>query len=166
MPYCDARGIANAFITLAEDEDRLLTPMQLQKLAFFAQGFSLAIRDGVELFEQNVEAWEWGPVVRDIYSGLRRYGADGVDGRIHEYEWRQYAMERGPVVRARMDNDDRSIVKGVYDTYGHLSGGELSELTHRIGTPWQKTYRAGVKGVVIPNSLMQEFFSERANRQV
>ena len=47
-----------------------ITAMKLQKLVFYSQAWSLAWHHG-PLFEEPVEAWREGPVVRDLWEGHR-----------------------------------------------------------------------------------------------
>lgn len=88
--------------------------MQLQKLLYFSQGWALAWR-GRGLFSGEFEAWVGGPVDGDV--------------------WRANQERRLPTV-VTMDDDDRIVVDAVVGYYGHLSGREMSDLTHADGTPW------------------------------
>ena len=56
-------AIANEFIrrSLAAPEIEL-TQMKLQKLVYFAHGWNLVASDGDPLVEDEVQAWDYGPV--------------------------------------------------------------------------------------------------------
>ena len=43
-----------------------ISNMKLQKLVYYAQGFALAIT-GKPLFQEDIEAWEHGPVAPALY---------------------------------------------------------------------------------------------------
>src|SRR5271154_4906780 len=77
MAY-NAKQIATEFIQLANADGKKLTPMQLQKLVYFAYGWYLAIT-GERLIDERVEAWQWGPVIPSLYSAFREYGSDPID---------------------------------------------------------------------------------------
>ncbi|MDR3231470.1 MAG: DUF4065 domain-containing protein [Synergistaceae bacterium] len=49
-----------------------IDPMKLQKLLFYCQGYSLALT-GEPLFEDPIEAWQYGPVVRKVYKRYQKY---------------------------------------------------------------------------------------------
>ncbi|SFU79760.1 hypothetical protein SAMN05216339_1141 [Nitrosomonas eutropha] len=51
--------------------------MQLQKLVFITQGFSLAIF-GALLHMHNTHTWQWEPVIPKLYKSLQKYGSDFV----------------------------------------------------------------------------------------
>ena len=68
MTY-DVRAVANFFLDQAQEEGQKLDHMKLQKLAYIAHGWHLAIT-GEPLFHERVEAWPYGPVIPDLYHEL------------------------------------------------------------------------------------------------
>ena len=50
-----------------------LTNLKLQKLLYFAQAKHLKVA-GEPLFSDDIEAWKYGPVVRDVYNWLKDCG--------------------------------------------------------------------------------------------
>ena len=67
----DARDVARflvqpGYCAESPEESIQLCPMRLQKLLYYCQGWCLALL-GKPLFHQEIEAWENGPVVRDVY---------------------------------------------------------------------------------------------------
>ena len=55
------------------------------------------------------------------------------------------------------DENDKKIVQIVWNMYGKFSPGELVDLTHKNGTPWDLTYRPNSNNV-IPNELIKEYY--------
>ena len=53
----------------AEEFD--VTPLKLQKLLYYCQGYALAFT-GKPLFLEPIEAWRFGPVVNNIKAGISR----------------------------------------------------------------------------------------------
>ena len=66
----DARSVANYLIQRTLDGKKWLTPLQVIKMVYYCQGWSLALFDK-KLFGQDIEAWEFGPVVPDVYHKLK-----------------------------------------------------------------------------------------------
>ena len=136
----DARIIANRFLELAKAQGRSLTPMQVVKLVYIAHGWMLGLNDR-PLIAQPVEAWRYGPVVRDVYNGVRNYG-------------------RAPVVNpifspsGDLDYYEDDMVNQVFKIYGHMDGISLSNITHMPDTPWAQTYKQGEFGSIISNDLI------------
>ncbi len=68
----DAKTLARYLLFLASEQMRGLqseaseafdvTPLKLQKLLYYCQGYALALT-GKPLFPEPVEAWRYGPVV-------------------------------------------------------------------------------------------------------
>jgi uncharacterized phage-associated protein len=117
--------------------------LKLQKLAYYAQGFSLALRDR-ELFRSPLEAWDRGPVVRDIYRVYR-------DGR------------KSIAVPADFDVDDylpetRELLDAVLETYGKLPASRLGGMTHSE-PPWQEAYDVR-RNTPLSLPTMKHYFDE------
>ena len=49
-----------------------MDPMKLQKLLYYCQGYSLGLT-GKPLFNDHIEAWKYGPVVRKVYQEYKQY---------------------------------------------------------------------------------------------
>ena len=56
-----------AYILAKQDDDSgdLISNLKLQKLAYYAQGFCLAMH-GRPLFPEAIKAWKHGPVVSEL----------------------------------------------------------------------------------------------------
>jgi uncharacterized phage-associated protein len=117
----DVLDVAAAIVDVASatgDDD--LTTMKLQKLVYYVQAWHLADH-GTPLFDEPIEAWPEGPVVRRLWQHHR--GAR----RVHGFRFGS-ADQLSP--------EDRALVEEVVDRYGRLSGDALSELTH-AERPWK-----------------------------
>ncbi|MFJ6171706.1 Panacea domain-containing protein [Curtobacterium sp. NPDC092190] len=129
--------------------DRGISTMKLQKLCYFAQGWSLGLRE-VPLFPDDFEAWRNGPVCYALFDGHR--------GQFTVKNWSRGSSEA-------LGHQEAIIVDAVVSNYGSLSGLELSELTHRSGTPWaQVRLENGVpdrasSSIKIPQADMRKYFS-------
>ena len=147
----DARVVANRFLDLAREQGKQLTSMQLLKLVYIAHGWTLGLT-GRPLIAQPVEAWQYGPVVRDVYNGVRNFGRSPVQAPI-----------RAPLGEA-LDAAEDNMVCQVFNLYGAMSGIALSNITHMPETPWAQTYRHGSFGTVIPNDLIAAHY-QRLSRE-
>ncbi len=143
----DARAVANVMIEKGKKDGNPLTPLQIIKLTYLCQAWMLAMFDR-EMFRQEIQAWEHGPVIPDVYHSVKRYGAKPVKRRI------------GYVSPENFDNEEMHILNEVYDAYGHWTGFQLSAHTHQPGTPWYETKRKQPLGrsEVIPRDVIQEHY--------
>ena len=139
-----SHAVANEFIRLAQEQDKQLTNMQLQKLVFIAQGYFLAIHNEL-LHYHNAHAWQWGPVIPKLYKSLQKYGSN--------------------IVTEMLDSEDQiisgsreaEIIKAVFENYGHYTGGQLSTLTHRPRTPWSETWERKKFDVIDPQIIKKHY---------
>lgn len=152
MPY-DSRQVANAFLELAEKSQTKVTNMQLQKLVFLAQGFSLALRDE-PLTYHNIHAWQWGPVLPKLYKACKQYGNMPIQEKL------SVPPEAGFEIPP--DSIDHAIIRGVWESYGHWTGGQLSALTHEAGSPWDVTWKTSPYGI-IDVGVMQDFYKAQTD---
>lgn len=156
--------IANEFIRRAKADGRALTQMQLQKLVYIAHGWTLAIT-GRPLTYDEPEAWEYGPVYKELRRALRSYGRDGVSREIRKGEYSPgiFAGDADATAVASLAADEVNIVDRVYRDYGNFHAFQLSALTHKAGTPWSRVYDGGSgKFDEIPAPLIREHFVELA----
>ena len=143
----DARAVANVMIERGIKDGHPLTPLQIIKLTYLCQAWMLAMFDR-EIFRQDIQAWEHGPVIPDVYHSVKRYGAKPVKKRI------------GHVSPEHFDSEEIHILNEVYDVYGQWTGFQLSALTHQPGTPWYGTKQRQPLGrkEVIPRDVIQEHY--------
>lgn len=151
-----AESVANAFLDSARRDGKFLTNMQLQKLVYIAHGYSLA-KLGKPLFHNNIHAFEWGPVIPNLYKTLRQYGAGEVTNYVPTGE--------APIAA---ESDEMEIINEVWHDYKEFSGLALSDLTHRQGSPWSETWRTNQFGVIsdelIAEYYRQDFYERFANQ--
>ena len=145
----DARSVANEIIRHAQEEEKSVTPLQVKKLVYYCHAWMLGLY-GQPLLRQPIEAWQYGPVVRDIYVSLYRYGSNPIEREIDQPDEKYTELET-------------DLISQVWEKYGHLTGFQLSERTHRIGTPWYKVWHRRwhtrwARKPTIPNKLIREYY--------
>ncbi|UDL90759.1 DUF4065 domain-containing protein [Mesorhizobium sp. PAMC28654] len=123
-------AFANEFILLAEPYG--VEHMKLQKLVYISYGWWLSVHDEPVLNEQP-EVWRHGPVFPSLYRLLREHGSAAV---CHP---QRSIFNRQPDRIDNTDEDVLSLVRWVWGKYRHMSGFQLSDLTHKEGSPWQIT---------------------------
>ena len=100
-----------------------ISPMKLQKLLYYAQGVHLAIT-GEPLFDDPIEAWTHGPVIRSIYQKYKEFGSNGITKDGYEL--------------FEIDKETASILEQVYEVFGQFSAWKLRNMTHEE-LPWKTT---------------------------
>ena len=137
---CTVYEVADYFLRIPEDDaGDAISPMKLQKLLYYAQGFSLALLNH-PLFEEDFEAWTYGPVIPTVYAKYKQYGNNAIP-RPESFD------------RAVFTDEEIRLLDEVYDAFGQYSAWALSELTHKT-PPWRDTPPTGV----ISKKAMSEYF--------
>lgn len=72
-----ALRVAEYIIHEAQKREKPVTNTKLQKLLYFTQGVYLAKYNKLA-FKDNIIAWKYGPVVKDIYYKYSLYGAEPI----------------------------------------------------------------------------------------
>ena len=139
--------IANQLLLYsAENGGELMTNMKLQKMLYYQQGFHLAYF-GTPLFEEDIEAWMYGPVVPLMYEHYKANGRNGIEpDRGMEFNFEQ--------------KKELALFNEVCRVYGAYSAIGLMNMTHEE-MPWKSTPTGEGAGHVIPKEKMQSFFKKR-----
>ena len=125
-----------------------MSTMKLQKLVYYSQAWSLVFDDR-KLFDDDIEAWANGPVVRRLFKAHQ--GVYMVD---------ESFCNCGN--SANLDAAARATIDEVLRAYGGLSANDLIALTHSE-RPWlearEGTPEFAASNAVINTDTMQEYYS-------
>lgn len=123
-----------------------ITSMKLQKLVYYSQAWSL-VWDERPLFDEPIEAWAGGPVVRELFN-------------VHQGEFMVGEEPRGDP--ENLDQDAIDTIDAILRTYSDKTGKWLSDLTHSE-KPWQDARVGlpdGARGTrEITHAAMANFYS-------
>jgi uncharacterized phage-associated protein len=120
-----ARDVARYFLTLSEpDEGDFITNLKLQKLCYYAQGFSLVLLGG-PIFREDLVVWAHGPVVESLYHEYKEHGHQGIPVPLDFDVTVFTASEKG-------------LLDDVWNAYGQFSAWKLRNMTH-VEPPWVNT---------------------------
>lgn len=165
-----AAAVANAFLDI-QDQDPgdfpRIDQMKLQKLVYYAHAWWLAYR-GEPLFDDDVEAWPWGPVVRSIYGDFASFGRDAITGRRAREFVRSGQNPLDFQIRFPPSPPPEvfQFLQSVWQGHKHLTGIQLSNATHAAGEPWtimRDQYRSLDSKPKIPNELIEAVFKKKRN---
>ncbi|KAA6405409.1 Panacea domain-containing protein [Candidatus Tokpelaia sp.] len=149
MTTVSSQTVANAFISLAKQRNKMLTPMQVLKLVYLAHGWTLGYT-GKPLIHDKIEAWKYGPVVPALYETIRAYRSAPIP----------YPVPAPP--DEQLSDEQSDMIRRVYNTYENMDGIQLSNLTHQQNTPWDKIYNQGTGDWAgIPDTLIKEFYQKK-----
>lgn len=128
----DAVEVAWKMLKVAKEKNIPLSNLQLQKLVYIANGYMLGWKNK-SLCIQPMEAWEYGPVIGDVYHTFKNNGKDVIP------------VNTDIVTALDNDKDAEYIISGVLDNYGKKSAPELVNLTHQEDSPWTEVWEREAK---------------------
>jgi uncharacterized phage-associated protein len=141
------------FLSSRDSEPLPITHMQLQKLLYYIQGWSLGLH-AEPAFVGRMEAWQHGPVVTDVYSRFADFRAEAIK------------PSEGRDIDAITPRERRHI-DAVWNTYNGFSASRLREMTHRE-RPWldaRRGLRVSDQGhAEITHESLREYFADQARR--
>ncbi len=73
-----AIDIARYIICFANEKEIAITNLRLQKLLYYAQAWYL-VNFGKPLFEEKIEAWQFGPVIPAVYDEFKSFGRHPIE---------------------------------------------------------------------------------------
>lgn len=146
----DVRAIANWFIKRGRTEGGPISKVWTNKLTYLA--YEIGIKEfNVVLTPARAEAWNFGPVFREIYS------------QYDEVTQRGYLQRFSIVGRKKVDavaefsDIDLQILEHAWNRYSQMGASQLTKLTHADGSAWKVVWDLGGElnpGMVIEPSVI------------
>lgn len=126
---------------VAEGRGRI-TNLSLQKALYLAQLF-WAGEKKVPLFDDDFEAWDYGPVVKTVYHKFKVYGSSPIKVTFNS---------------EIKDTEIKEHLKAITSFAAEQSPFRLVELTHQKNGAWDKAYRPGESHIIIPfEEILREY---------
>ena len=135
--------IADRFLQLGSLDQKEFTVQALLKLVYIAHGWMLGVY-GERLIFEDVEAWEHGSVITNLYKEVKHY-RDQPDATLNIQS------------KVIFSPEENNMIKQVYSNYSSFSGLELSMITNTKVTPWYITRMHSQK--IIPINLLKEYYN-------
>lgn len=157
----DPREIANFVLDVAHDMGRTTTNLGLNKIVYFLHGVYLTRRNE-PLVDAKIEAWEYGPVFREIYHACK----DSKNGPILS-KVRKKDFETGEVKEYSYSftDQDAEMLRKLAESYLKIAPGKLVNMSHVEDGPWYAAWhhQGNVNpGMEITNDAIRQHFVESA----
>lgn len=114
-------------------------------MLYFAQAYYLS-KIGKPLFSDNIEAWEYGPVVPDVY---RKFRSNGSNPIICEED------------KSSLADEDKETLKKIWGTFGGYSASKLVDIAH-AHTPWKEANKSASQ--IISHKAIKEYYAPLLNK--
>lgn len=129
-----------------------ITHLKLQKLLYYAQGISLGMYDK-PLFDEKIEAWQHGPVVRKVYGVFSQYGRNNIEINMDK-------QKENIISRIENNKEVSEVLNLTYDNFAIYTAWQLRQMTHEDNTPWDITQKTKGLGKEIDIKLIEQYFKE------
>lgn len=143
----DALDIAKYIIRWCDKNNLRITNLQLQKILFFIQKESIKKR-GYGIFSNRIEAWQYGPVVPDVFYEFAGFGAM----KLVLYE----DLFSEPSYKDTIDNNSKEIIEKILREYIHVSPWDLVAKSHVLDGAWSNSISMGEKYPITDQDISYE----------
>jgi len=142
-----ALQVAKYILCIAHNYGDVLTNLKLQKLLYYAQAWYLVNNNNCKLFDEEIEAWQHGPVVREVYDRYKKF--------------------KGLPIEEDLSNDDvnalsediHKYMSEFLDEFMDYSATSLVNMTHSEA-PWIEAYNRCKCGGIISTDSMYNYYSK------
>ena len=141
----NALSVANFIIDYCNSKNNGISNLKLQKILYFVQAEFLVSTPAHEpCFSDPIEAWDFGPVVPNVYHRYKIYGSAIIPFSSE--------MPFGESITGR----DKRMITDMVDEVLPYSASQLVDITHSQD-PWRDSYIRGYNNV-ISNRAIREYF--------
>ena len=159
MAY-DPRYIANLILDRAADRNIDLTNAEVNKIIYFLHAFYLA-EFSQPLIDAKIEAWDYGPVVREVCSEFKSFGARPISRRAQRLDTRLLIRID---VYEEMAEQDFEFLAPIIDRLSNLGASRLIGISHEKGGPWDIVYNRSGRvnpGMEISDKIIREYYLQQ-----
>ena len=141
-----AVDVARYVIWYCKRQGYSISNLKLQKILYFVQAEFL-VNTGKPCFSEEIEAWDFGPVVPEVYHEFKIFGSADIP--------RAVCMNADELILKK----DRKIINEMVDQCAHYTASALVEITHNQD-PWVKAYEKYCNNVIEKEDIQQYFEKE------
>lgn len=142
-PY-SALVVAELVINYCNENQIVISNLKLQKMLYFIQADFL-VNTRTPCFDEEIEAWNFGPVVPEVYIEYKSYGSSNIPHQNDRY---------AGIISV---SDQRRIMTMV-DKCKMYSTSALVEITHRQD-PWRDAFEPYRSNIITKDSI-RKYFSD------
>lgn len=159
MAY-DVRAIANLVLDFGERSEVEITNIDINKIVFFLHAWYLA-KTGRPLVSAKIEAWNYGPVFRELYWEFKQFGKAPITTRATR---RNPQTAQKEICREVLSETDAQFIQPLLEKYVAMPTSKLVELSHVAGGPWDQVYNhpgESNPGMRISDDLIRAHFGKQ-----
>ena len=150
-------------VSHACENNKLISNLQLQKMLFFAQVDYMKKHDWNKLFDDEIHAWQYGPVIPYVYNAYSRYGGSPILRPEFSLDGTPFDIESFKYDHKKRSIDMRASLESVYTEWVDKPARALVAESHEKGKAWDRVYNRNEKeasgyGDVITDDIIRETY--------
>jgi uncharacterized phage-associated protein len=160
MPY-DVRAVANYVLDLAEQHGRTVSNLSINKIVYFLHAYFLA-RFGRPLVTAKIEAWNYGPVFREIYREFKKFEDRPINGRAYRIRPETGTEE---LCKCDFSSEEQEFLERLSSEFVGFSASALVSMSHEKGGPWDQVWNHSSKvnaSMHISDDLIKNWYAKAA----
>jgi uncharacterized phage-associated protein len=138
--------------TICVLRDWSVSNLELQKILYLAHMYHMGVHGGAPLIYEPFEAWNYGPVVPDLYHRMKTFGSGPVQNVFH---W---------IDSVPMGTPEFESLREAAEGTKNMRPSQLVANTHSTAGAWATVYQPNVMGVRIPNAAILNEYRARAGK--
>lgn len=138
-----ALDVAKYIIWYCKRAEYAISNLKLQKLLYFVQAQFLVVL-GKPIFDENIEAWDFGPVVPVVYQHFKLWGSSEIPDII------------ASGANSKIFEKDQEIIDEILEECAPYSANVLVEITHHQA-PWCNAYEKYCNNIITKKSIKEYF---------
>ena len=149
-----ALDVARYVVNYANENNMIISNLKLQKILYFIQMEFLIQKKNIVCFKDDIEAWDFGPVVSEVYQEFKKYGALNIPPISYVYDDSNGLLNLKKIkYESHICDKDKEIINNVINECNEFSASQLVEITHNQ-SPWINAYSSGKNSVISISSLI------------
>ena len=125
-----ALDVARYIIWYCQEKSYAINNLKLQKVLYFVQAQFLVFgKDNKPCFSEKIEAWQYGPVVSEVYREYKIFGSAHIPcgDMMDDFD---------------IDEPDKEMINGIVDRCNKYTAVRLVDISHRQA-PWKDAHESG-----------------------
>lgn len=150
-------------VSHACENNKLISNLQLQKMLFFAQVDFMKNHSWNKLFDDEIHAWQYGPVIPYVYNAYSRYGGSPILRPEFALDETPFDVESFKQDLNNQAVDMRASIVSVYEKWVDKPAWALVAESHEKDKAWDRVYNRDEKeasgyGDVITDEIIKETY--------
>lgn len=128
-----AGDLADYIVKKSNNDKKLVTNLQLQKILFYIQRYFIVNKNKV-IFEDDIEAWKFGPVVPPVYYEYSSYGSLPI------FQINNDVKDVKKILKEKLNDAELEIIDNIIEEKREKNAWDLVAETHKPGGSWDRIY--------------------------